>query len=155
MSIQIQTIHDCRIVKKPWGQEIWIQAGDSTYPYVLKELHLRAGFVTSLQVHEFKSETIRMHSGQGYLLYHSDPFDCQRFLSGGYSPAELEKIQSELIRYPLTPGLVFHTPPGTVHRMMAETDLHYTEASTTQLDDVVRLEDSYNRGHGRIDSEHA
>ena len=38
--------------------------------------------------------------------------------------------------------------------MIAHDDLHYTEASTTELDDVIRLEDSANRGHGRIDSEH-
>ena len=49
---------------------------------------------------------------------------------------------------------MFHTPPRTIHRMIAHDDLHYTEASTTQLDDVIRLEDSANRGHGRIATEH-
>ena len=67
---------------------------------------------------------------------------------------ELAQIKSELIIEELAPGAVFHTPPRTIHRMIAHDDLHYTEASTTQLDDVIRLEDSANRGHGRIAAEH-
>ena len=71
-----------------------------------------------------------------------------------YSAEEIAQIKSELITQELAPGAVFHTPPCTIHRMVAHDDLHYTEASTTQLDDVIRLEDSANRGHGRIDAEH-
>ena len=44
--------------------------------------------------------------------------------------------------------------PGTIHRMIATTDLRFVEASTTHLDDVIRLQDDANRQHGRIDSEH-
>ena len=54
----------------------------------------------------------------------------------------------------LEPGIVFHTPPGTIHRMIATTDLVYVEASTTELDDVIRLQDDANRTHGKIDAEH-
>ena len=70
------------------------------------------------------------------------------------SAEEIAQIKSELITQKLAPGAVFHTPPCTIHRMVAYDDLHYTEASTTQLDDVIRLEDSANRGHGRIAAEH-
>jgi hypothetical protein len=35
--------------------------------------------------------------------------------------------------------------PGMVHRMVAVTDCEVLEASTPQLDDVVRLEDRYGR----------
>ena len=35
--------------------------------------------------------------------------------------------------------------PFTVHRMLAKSDCYYLEASTTQLKDVVRLEDDYKR----------
>ncbi len=37
------------------------------------------------------------------------------------------------------------TAPGVRHRMTAITDLVMLEASTTQLDDVVRVEDRYGR----------
>jgi len=154
MSVEFLTLDNCHVVHKPWGQETWLQGGSSLYPFALKELILREGFVTSLQVHQFKSETIHLHQGHGALIYHPTPFDCEKYLQGGYSPQDIQQIKNELITQPLGPGAVFHTPPGTIHRMVAYTDLHYTEASTTQLDDVIRLEDSHNRGHGRIDSEH-
>ena len=35
--------------------------------------------------------------------------------------------------------------PFTVHRMLAQSDCVYLEASTIQLKDVVRLEDDYKR----------
>jgi hypothetical protein len=154
MTVDFQTLEQCHVVHKPWGTETWLQGGSDVYPFALKELILKAGFVTSLQVHQFKSESIHLHIGKGALAYHPRPFDCERYLSGGYSAEEIAQIKSELIVQPLEPGAVFHTPPCTIHRMIAYDDLHYTEASTTQLDDVIRLEDSANRGHGRIDAEH-
>lgn len=154
MTVDFQRIENCHVVHKPWGQETWLQGGSDVYPFALKELILKAGFVTSLQVHQYKSESIHLHQGNGALIYHPRPFDCDRFLAGGYTAEEIAQIKSELITEPLAPGAVFHTPPRTIHRMVAYDDLHYTEASTTQLDDVIRLEDSANRGHGRIDSEH-
>jgi mannose-6-phosphate isomerase len=39
----------------------------------------------------------------------------------------------------------FHCLPGTVHRMVAVTDVDVVEVSTPELDDVVRLEDVYGR----------
>jgi len=154
MIVDFQRIENCHVVYKPWGTETWLMPGNDVYPFALKELILKAGFVTSLQVHQFKSESIHLHVGNGALIYHPKPFDCQRYLAGGYSPEEIAQIKSELITEPLAPGAVFHTPPCTIHRMVAYDDLHYTEASTTQLDDVIRLEDSANRGHGRIAEEH-
>ena len=154
MTVDFQTLEQCHVVHKPWGQETWLQGGSDVYPFALKELILKAGFVTSLQVHQFKSESIHLHIGKGALAYYPKPFDCERYLAGGYTAEEIAEIKSGLIVQELEPGAVFHTPPGTIHRMIAHDDLHYTEASTTQLDDVIRLEDSANRGHGRIDAEH-
>ena len=154
MTVDFQTLEQCHVVHKPWGTETWLQGGSDVYPFALKELILKAGFVTSLQVHQHKSESIHLHIGKGALAYYPKPFDCQRYLAGGYSAEEIAEIKTELIVQELEPGAVFHTPPGTIHRMIAHEDLHYTEASTTQLDDVIRLEDSANRGHGRIDAEH-
>ena len=42
-------------------------------------------------------------------------------------------------------GDVFHVAPGTIHRMIAVTDVAVLEVSTPELDDVVRLEDVYGR----------
>lgn len=154
MTVEFLQLEDCHVVQKPWGQETWLQGGSKVYPFALKELILRAGFVTSLQVHQFKSESIHLHQGHGALIYFPHYFNCERYLAGGYTPEDIAHVKSQLITQELAPGAVFHTPPGTIHRMVAHDDLYYTEASTTELDDVIRLEDSANRGHGRIDSEH-
>lgn len=154
MAIEIQSISQVKTVSKPWGQEKWIQPGSDQYPFVLKELTLLEGQRTSLQVHQTKSESIIILSGAGSLLHHKDTFDCKRYLAGGYSEEELLDIIGGLHLTKLEPGMVFHTPPGTIHRMIAKTKLVYIEASTTELDDVIRLQDDKRRQHGRIDSEH-
>ncbi len=154
MAIEILTIEQVKTVSKPWGQEKWIQPGSETYPFVLKELTLLGGQRTSLQVHQIKSESIIILSGTGSLLHHRDTFDCKRYIEGGYSEEEMMDIVGSLQMTKLKPGMVFHTPPGTIHRMIAKTKLVYIEASTTELDDVIRLQDDKRRQHGRIDSEH-
>jgi hypothetical protein len=45
----------------------------------------------------------------------------------------------------LRPREPFHVTPGTRHRMIALEDTDVLEVSTTELDDVVRLEDRYGR----------
>ena len=45
----------------------------------------------------------------------------------------------------MKPGDAFHVRPGTIHRMRAITDVLVLEASTPEVEDVVRLEDSYGR----------
>lgn len=109
-------------VDKPWGHElIWAHTGT----YVGKVLHVRSGHALSLQYHETKDETIHLLRGR------------MRFWVGPdtESLAEVE----------LAEGQSFHIPPGTVHRMEAVTDVDILEASTPQLEDVVRLEDRYGR----------
>lgn len=152
--IEIQNKNSVKVVTKPWGYERWIQPGSEQYPFVLKELCLKAGQRTSLQVHKTKSESIFILYGTGQLLISDVDIDCDRYLNNGYSTEELDKIINNLESVPLHEGMVFHTPPGTIHRMMSHTDLVYIEASTTELDDVIRLQDDQNRPNGRIDSEH-
>lgn len=154
MTVEFINFEEVKTVEKPWGYEKWIQPGSDTYPFVLKQLLLKAGNRTSLQVHQFKSESIIILSGTGTLLTFDKFFDCERFLNNGYSEQEIDHIKHNLRSISLEANVVFHTPPGTVHRMIAETDLLYIEASTQELDDVVRLQDDKNRIHGRIDSEH-
>lgn len=112
-------------VEKPWGYElIWAH----TDRYVGKVLHIRKGESLSYQYHNVKDETIFLLSGAldleigegpGRETHHMKPDDCYRI------------------------------SPGTRHRMTAVEDCDVLEASTPELDDVVRLEDRYGRVKGR------
>jgi mannose-6-phosphate isomerase len=111
-----------RRVDKPWGHElIWAE----TDRYVGKVLHVKAGQALSLQFHERKDETIHLLSGR------------MRFFAGP-SVEALREVDLEQ-------GESYRIVPGTVHRMEAVTDVDILEASTPDLDDVVRLEDRYGR----------
>jgi mannose-6-phosphate isomerase len=108
-------------VEKPWGYEIhWAH----TDRYVGKILHIKAGHALSLQYHNLKDETVYVHSGK--LLY------------------EIE-INGQLTAREMLPGDSIHVTPKTVHRMTAIEDTDVLEASTPELDDVVRLQDRYGR----------
>lgn len=110
-----------RKVDKPWGHElIWAH----TERYVGKVLAIRAGHKLSRQYHKVKDETLFVTKGTMLLEI------------GQADAIELKTMK---------PGDVFHVTPGTVHRMIAETDVEVMEVSTPELDDVVRLEDSYGR----------
>jgi mannose-6-phosphate isomerase len=110
-----------RRVDKPWGHEvIWAE----TARYVGKVLHIRAGERLSRQYHRVKDETLFVQSGTMLLEI---------------GPAEACEPRR------MGPGDVFHVTPGTIHRMVAETDVDVFEVSTPELDDVVRLEDVYGR----------
>jgi len=110
-----------RIVPKPWGHEvIWAH----TDRYVGKLLHIKAGHALSVQYHERKDETIYLLSGE--MVY--------RVQENG----ELRDVR-------LAVGEAFRNVPGTIHQMEAVTDCDVLEASTPDLDDVVRLSDRYGR----------
>lgn len=109
-------------VEKPWGHElIWA----STDRYVGKILHVKAGQALSLQYHTRKDETIHVLRGR------------LRFFVGASREALREVTLEE--------GQSFHVTPLTIHRMEAVTDVDILEASTPDLEDVVRLEDRYGR----------
>jgi mannose-6-phosphate isomerase-like protein (cupin superfamily) len=111
-----------RTVEKPWGYElIWAH----TERYVGKILHIKKGHSLSLQYHRQKDETIYLQSGRMRFEHYRD----------GEAPQESE----------LGPGESFHITPGLRHRMTALEDCDVLEASTPELDDVVRLEDRYGR----------
>ncbi len=111
-------------VEKPWGYEIHFALVDGKY--CGKVLHIDEGQALSLQYHERKEETISVQSGR--LL----------FEVGTAGAGELESFE-------LLPGESVHIRPGTRHRMTALVDTDVLEASTTELDDVVRLNDRYGR----------
>jgi len=111
-----------RIIQKPWGhEEIWAE----TDKYVGKYLHITANHRLSKQYHEKKEETIRIISG---LLS----------LEIGSGDA-LQEIF-------MFPGDVYHIYPNTIHRFCAVSEnVVLVEVSTTELDDVIRISDDYER----------
>jgi mannose-6-phosphate isomerase len=112
---------DVTIVPKPWGHEvIWAH----TDRYVGKILHIKAGHQLSVQYHRRKDETVYLLSGElNYWVKLGETMENMR----------------------LVVGEAFRITPGTVHYMEAVTDCDVLEASTPDLDDVVRLSDRYGR----------
>lgn len=140
-------------VNKHWGHEIWISDGSQT-PYALKRILFKAGNRTSLQVHQYKVETNYVLSGTGKLYISKDVFDIDNFLKQGMTTQQVLDYESTFNVVDLHEGVTFNVTPGYVHRVVATTDLEFIEASTTELDDVIRLQDDQNRTHGKIESEH-
>jgi mannose-6-phosphate isomerase-like protein (cupin superfamily) len=110
-------------VDKPWGYEVHFALVDGKY--CGKALHVTGGQALSLQYHEQKEETISVQSGR--LLF------------------EVGTANDALESFELAPGESVHIRPGIRHRMTALVDTIVLEASTTELDDVVRVQDRYGR----------
>ncbi|MGH9443071.1 MAG: cupin domain-containing protein [Thermoanaerobaculia bacterium] len=119
-----------RKVEKPWGHEI-IYAENARYAG--KILFVKAGERLSLQYHERKDETILVLSGD---------LDLQIEENG------------DLVLRRLQAGEACHIPHGARHRMIGVTDCQIAEASSPELDDVVRLEDVYGRTPQSSTSKH-
>ncbi len=116
-------VEPVRRVEKPWGHEEWFALVDGRF--CGKAIHVLAGHALSLQYHQVKEETVSVQSGR--LLF------------------EVGASEDALESFELLPGESVHLTPGTRHRMTALEDTVVLEASTTELDDVVRLEDRYGR----------
>jgi len=109
--------------EKPWGHESLFALVDGKY--CGKAIHVTEGHALSLQYHERKEETISVFSGR--------------------LRVEVGEHESALDEFELEPGESIHLRPGVRHRVTALVDTVMLEASTTELDDVVRLEDRYGR----------
>ena len=106
-----------KLIDKPWGSEKIIEVNEN---YVVKQLYMKTGCRCSLQKHLEKHETIYVISG---------------ILKLTVNKKDIEMKAGD-----------FHViPPNTIHRMSGVKNAIYIECSTPQLDDVVRLEDDYNR----------
>lgn len=109
-------------VEKPWGYElVWAR----TDRYVGKILHVKAGHILSLQYHNRKDETL--HVLRGELILRTQMGDA---------------LESR----PFRAGETAHIPAKLIHQIEAVEDSDVLEASTPELDDLVRLEDRYGRG---------
>ena len=107
------------ITEKPWGMEkLWAHTDN----YVGKILFIKAGHRLSKQYHVHKEETIYVL--RGTLAVYDDAAHVVH----------------------VNPGGTFHVTPGQVHRFGATfSNVELVEVSTNHLDDVVRLEDDYQR----------
>ena len=112
-----------KIVDKPWGREIWIAYDNGRYAGKL--LEIKAGHRLSLQYHEDKHETLYLLDGK------------IRFV--------LENETGNLVDEVIVPGGIKVVEPGRKHRMEAIADSRFIEFSSAELEDVVRIEDDYNR----------
>ena len=114
-----------RIVDKPWGREIWVAVTDR---YALKIIEFNKGARSSLQYHNLKHEHIYVDRGR--LLM------------------DWENGSGEMEQLTLQVGDVVENRPGRKHRVTALEDTRLIEVSTPELDDVVRVEDDYDRMDG-------
>jgi mannose-6-phosphate isomerase len=109
-------------VEKPWGYElIWAK----TDRYVGKILHVTAGHGLSCQYHNVKDETL--HVLRGEVIITLEP-------PGGRPERRVCRA-----------GESIHVPAKLIHQMEAIVDSDVLEASTPELDDLVRLTDRYGR----------
>ena len=106
------------------GRETWFSL---TKDYCFKEILLYEGCRTSLQYHKEKEETNLIVSGTGMLV----------------TETPVAKVYGSCV---VQKGDIYHFKPGEIHRFEAiNGDLVMHEASSCQIDDVIRLEDSYRK----------
>lgn len=146
----IQSEHEVKTVTKPWGNatigesknvgELWLnydlgeEVGEKEKRYVLKKLYIKSGTKTSFQYHVNKLESNHLISGKAEAWQENEN-------------GEIEKSIFEA-------GDSWTIPCGRKHRIVALTDMVMLEASTPEVDDVVRIADETERPSGRIESEH-
>ena len=111
-----------QVIEKPWGKEEVIEKNAR---YMMKRLTMWKGHRCSMQFHHVKCETIYVLSGQLRI----------------YSGATADSVDARIY----SGGETITIRPGTVHRMEALEDSVYLEASTPEMEDVVRLSDDYQR----------
>lgn len=111
-----------KTIIKNWGKEVWLELNNR---YCFKEIYLEKDKRTSLQYHREKLETSRVISGKIEVL--------------------LEEDSGEMKKHTFLPGDSFTINPPRRHRVTALEDSVYLEASTPEVDDVVRIEDDYGR----------
>lgn len=111
-----------KVTEKPWGREILVAHNDK---YALKDIQMVAGTRSSLQSHDRKMETIVVISGKIEL--------------------EEQKPGEEMTVRTYQAGESYDISPGTIHRVTVIENARLIEASTPELDDVIRHQDDYGR----------
>ena len=124
-------INNQKIVEKPWGREIWLELNEK---YCYKRIEIKAGFKTSYQFHNFKLET--------------------NYIIKGNAEVWLENDDNIVQKFNMSEGDFFTVIPTKKHRVIAITDVILQEVSTPEVDDVIRINDEFNRSDGKIEEEH-
>jgi len=124
-------INNNKTVLKPWGKEIWLELNEK---YCYKRIEILSGFKTSFQYHNFKLETIYIIKGDAEVWLENDDGVVETFF--------------------MKAGDFFTVLPKRKHRVIAITDVITLEASTPEVDDVIRINDEFNRNDGKIENEH-
>jgi len=120
-------------VDKPWGSERWFVKNDV---FVIKGIHMdKANHMSSLQYHRRKMETNILIKGSAVIHY-------------GREGDNLKKVTVGV-------GEGWTTLPMVIHRVESLDPYYAIEVSTPELDDIVRIQDKYGRGSGKIESEHS
>tara|TARA_B100000315_G_C14124558_1_gene384111 strand:- start:19 stop:375 length:357 start_codon:yes stop_codon:yes gene_type:complete len=109
-------------IEKPWGFEELIEVNEK---YMMKKLKMNKGNMCSLQYHEKKRETLYVLQGQLKVYMGNKQDDLKQII--------------------MNPSDTLTLKPFIIHRMEAIEDSIYLEASTPELNDVVRLKDEYGR----------
>jgi quercetin dioxygenase-like cupin family protein len=113
---------EIKIVKKPWGEEIWFANSDK---YAGKLLKIAKGHRFSLQYHSKKEETQYLIKGKAIVTFGTE--------------------KEHLNKTVLNVGDKFHVPAGMIHRVEAIEDCEVVEVSTPDLNDIIKIEDDYGR----------
>jgi len=111
-----------RKTEKPWGYELLYAL---TTVYAGKIIFVKKGQRLSLQYHEEKDESMYIQQGQAMLTIEGD--------------------DGNLMDIVVKAGDSIHIPPYTKHRIKALENTTILEVSTTELEDIVRIEDDYGR----------
>ena len=128
-------------VIKPWGYELWLNGRHKNYSF--KKIFLRKGFRTSLQYHVKKKETNLLYNGTAKLIYKKNP-----------KVSNLRVKEKDLGNLKIKSISKISVNPNTLHRIKAISNLTLYEASTPELDDVIRVSDDSKRSNGLIKKEH-
>jgi len=107
-----------KLINKPWGKEEILETNEN---YTVKRLTMNNGNQCSYQYHKKKLETILVLEGELTIILEGK--------EKSYFPGQTITIQ-----------------PLQQHRMAARKGkVLYLECSTSELEDVVRIKDDYNR----------
>lgn len=107
---------------KPWGYELLIEKNNK---YMFKKLYMKAGHRCSLQYHNKKKETIFILKGKLKISY----------------GLNRKNLKNKIFNI----GDTITLKPKIIHRMTALKNTLYLEASSPELNDVIRLSDDYSR----------
>ncbi|MBI2449314.1 ectoine synthase [Candidatus Pacearchaeota archaeon] len=110
-----------KIVEKAYGKEVWLVLNDK---FCMKHIFINKGHRSSLQYHNVKREAM--------------------FVLSGKARVTLE-VSNKLEEFDLDVGSILDIPATVKHRVEALEDLVFIECSTPEVDDLVRIEDDYNR----------